>query len=150
LQGLSGELKTLEKRLANLYEAVELGVLPIDSTLQDRAQKLKSERETVLIQMAGLKRRKTMPLDNVNPAKIDAFANALQTRLRDSTSNFGKDYLRLLIDEIRVEGETATVRGSYGALADAVAEIKMDTTKVPIFITNWCGRRDSNSLPLGS
>jgi hypothetical protein len=103
---------------------VETGALPLDSTLQARAQKHKAQRETLLIHIAGLRHRKTLPLENINPAMIGAFSKVLRKRLLDTNSAFAKSYLNLLVDEIRVNGNQATIIGSHTAMAQAVAEMK--------------------------
>jgi hypothetical protein len=55
------------------------------------------------------------------------------------------------VGEIVVQDKTATIKGSYFALAETMQQIKMGNLKqVPTFIPDWCARRDSNSLPLGS
>ncbi|MDQ5942634.1 MAG: Site-specific recombinase, partial [Pseudomonadota bacterium] len=42
------------------------------------------------------------------------------------------------VDEIVIEGDTATMRGSYSALANAIVEIKKGTSKeVPSFMCDW-------------
>jgi site-specific DNA recombinase len=150
LKILDKELKGTEQRLEKLYEAVETGALPLDSTLQARAQKHKANREVLLTRIAGLKRRKTLPLDDINPGLIEAFSRVLRNKLQDPASRFGRDYLNLLIKEIRVAGNQATVTGSHAAVAQAIAQMQMGTQMVPTFISDWRARRDSNSLPLGS
>ena len=58
----------------------------------------------------------------------------------------GKQLLHLLVDEIRVDTQSATLRGSTAALENAVAEMKMGTPLgVPRFVPDWCARRNSNS-----
>ena len=44
-----------DQRLERLYDAVEKGVLPVEMTLQERAQKCKARREEILIKMARLR-----------------------------------------------------------------------------------------------
>lgn len=55
------ELVELETATNRLYEAVEKGLLPMDDMLKVRAQKLKSRRDAVLIEVAGTKRMKELP-----------------------------------------------------------------------------------------
>ena len=43
-QQLTQELKAIDTGIACLYEAVEKGVLPLDTTLQERSQKLQARR----------------------------------------------------------------------------------------------------------
>jgi hypothetical protein len=53
-----------------------------------------------------------------------------------------------LVDEIVVEGNTATIKGSYAALAKAIAQKKKGTSEeVPSFMSDWRARRDSNPRP---
>ena len=72
--------------------------------------------------------------------------NSVATRcrkLRDRSSGFAKDYLRSVVDEIRVEGNAATISGSYERLIAAVAKENEDTDQVPSFMRDW--RRIANS-----
>jgi site-specific DNA recombinase len=61
-------------------------------------------------------------------------------------------YLNILVDEIVVEDKTATIKGSYAALAETMQQIKKGnlSNQVPSFIPVWCARRDSNPPPLAS
>jgi site-specific DNA recombinase len=56
------------------------------------------------------------------------------------------------VDEIVVEDKTATIKGSYAALAETMQTIKKGNlnNQVPSFISDWCARSDSNALALGS
>ena len=87
----------------------------------------------------------------MSQAQIDTFCSVLKERLTDTDSALGKAYLRLMIDEIRLEGNQLTVRGSYGKLADAVGVLeKMELGEVPSSMRVWRARQDLNPRPLGS
>jgi site-specific DNA recombinase len=144
LKQLQKELQETEQRLDKLYEAVETGALPLDSTLQNRAQKHKANREVLLSQIADLRKRKTLPLENINPALISAFTNAVRKKFMDKDSAFAKSYLQMLVDEIRVEENQAVITGSHAAMAMAVAEMKVGTQMVPTFLSDWRPRHESN------
>ncbi len=136
--------------LQRLYEAVEDGALTMDDTLRARAQKLQAKRGEILSEMAKLKDRQLTSVQ-VDPARIDAFCKALKERLIDSNSGLGKAYLRLFVDEMRLQGNELAVRGSYGQLAEALGVLeKMKLGEVPSFIRDWRARRDSNPRPLAS
>src|SRR3990172_8322025 len=65
-------------------------------------------------------------------------------------SGFGKQYLRLLVKEVRVMGKEIRMRGSYEALGHAIAQKNLGTPKgVPRFVPAWRALRDSNRLSLG-
>ncbi len=150
-QQLTRELKEIDTGIARLYEAVEKGLLPLDTTLQERSQKLQARRQDVLVASAALRDKWEIPLHKLTPAHVQKFTRALRERLLDTASGFGKAYLNLLVDEIRLDGDELHVKGSYRALARAVSlskEGKLDT--VPSFVPEWRARQDSNLLPLGS
>ena len=44
--------------------------------------------------------------------------------MRDRSSTFAKNYLRTVVSEIRVTGQTAIIAGSYAQLIAAVAQKK--------------------------
>ncbi len=48
LQELVRELKEVDSGIARLYEAVEKGLLPLDTTLQERSQRLQARRQDIL------------------------------------------------------------------------------------------------------
>ncbi|MBV8029897.1 MAG: zinc ribbon domain-containing protein [Betaproteobacteria bacterium] len=147
---LQAELKRAEDRLGRLYDALESGVVTLDDTFQKRAQQAKAAREAVLIEMAGLRRRHALPVERILPSHVAAFSKAIRARLRDRASGFAKDYLRAVVDEIRIEGNAATISGSYERLVAAVANKKEDTGSVPSFMRDWRARQDLNPRPLGS
>ncbi|MGO9446065.1 MAG: recombinase family protein [Thiobacillaceae bacterium] len=145
---LQKEMDSLTLATDRLYEAVEKGLLPMDETLQQRAHKLQARRQEILLEVASLKRQKDIPLDLLKPQQISAFSKALRAKLVDRESGFGKEYLKLLVSEIRIEGKEAKITGSYAALASAVAESKKGTlNRVPRFVPNWLPDLGSNQGP---
>ena len=114
------------------------------STFQRRAHEAKAARESVLVEMAGLRRRQALPLARILPSHVAAFSKVMRARLRDRASGFAKDYLRAVVDEIRVEGNAATISGSYERLIAAVANKKEGSVTVPSFMPEWRARQESN------
>jgi site-specific DNA recombinase len=147
---LQGELRKADERLSKIYEAVESGILPLDETLQRRVQLAKASRENVLIEIAGLRRLQTLPVERILPSQVQAFGTLIGKRLRDRTLAFGRDYLRAVVDKVVVNGDTATISGSNAKLMRAVGAKKPLAGQVPSFIHDWCARRDSNPRPPGS
>jgi hypothetical protein len=76
----------------------------------------------------------------------------MQAMLLDTDQGYGKQLLKLLVSEIRVNKTDVTLTGSKGVLADAVSEMKLGTSveEVPSIVTNWRARDDSNVRPLPS
>lgn len=134
--------------LERLYEAVEKGLLPMDDTLRSRAQKLRAHREEILIEIGKLQDRRQLAVQKVSPAQVEAFCSALKTHIADPTTGFGKAYLRMLVDEIRLDGDQLTVRGSYGKLAEAIgSQAGKKAGSVPSFVPDWRPEHESNVRP---
>ena len=146
LKPLQKELDELKQSSERLFEAVEKGYLPMDEMLQQRSHKLQTRRQDVLLEIAGLKRKQDMPSDVLKPQHINAFTNVLKSKLLDRESNFGKQYLKLLISDITVTGNEAQVSGSYAALAGAIMQTKKMSTdySVPSFVSSWLPDLGSN------
>jgi site-specific DNA recombinase len=139
LKRLTKELDSLQHRSTQLYEAVEKGLLPMDSTLTERANKLQAQRQGLLTEIAGLRRLKQMPLGVLGEKKIHAFTAALRERLLEKDRVFSKKYLKLLVEEIRYLNRQLVIKGSYTALACVVGESKRGTpqSEVPTFGLDW-------------
>ncbi len=121
LRQLRQEVEGNRRATERLYNAIEAG-LPMDDSLRDRAHKLRARREALLAEIAGLQRSDLMPKKLLSPRYLDAFCRALRAKLLDEDSGFGRQYLRLLVQEIRVEGRTVVIRGSNAALAGVAFE----------------------------
>ncbi len=151
LKRLTKELDSLQHRSNQLYEAVEKGLLPMDSTLTERANKLQAQRQALLTDIAGLRRLKQMPLEALGEKKIHAFTAALRERLLEKDRVFSKKYLKLLVEEIRYKNRQLVMKGSYTALACVVGENKRGTPQgeVPTFGLDWLPGQESNLRPAG-
>ena len=60
---------------------------------------------------------------------------------------FAKEYLRLLVREIRVNKREVQITGSYAALAQAAAGNPADFMGVPRFAPKWLPDQGSNQGP---
>ncbi len=145
IRRLNRELEELKGQTDKLYEAVEKGFLPLDASLQERVHLHQSRRQEILTELAGLKRQQEMPLAVLSKKQIGLFCSALKDRLLDRASNFGKEYLRLLVDEIKVVKKEVHLVGSYAALAGALGIVTKHGLKtVPSFGLAWLPSADSN------
>lgn len=83
-----------------------------------------------------------MRLD-ITPEIIERFCLALRDKLRDKGSKFGKAYLKLLIEEIRVEGRQIRITGRNAHLTEMLQKTKVDLREgVPTFGINWLPESD--------
>ena len=66
---LNRQLKQTEERQHRLLEAIETGIVDLDETVQRRAQQLKSAREALLIELAGVRVSILFLLTSSRPVK---------------------------------------------------------------------------------
>ena len=149
---LNRQLKHTEERQHRLLDAIESGVVDLDETVQRRAQQLKAAREALLVELAGVRRDHSLPVvEHIKPSQVEAFGKVLRDKLLANDSPLAKSYINLLVDEIRVNGKEAVIKGSNRGLATTLSFIQGGKAdQVPSFIRDWRARRDSNSRPPGS
>jgi site-specific DNA recombinase len=127
---MRGTVDTVKQE--NLLNAVENGTIGHDETIQRRDH----SRPAV---------------EHIKASQVDVFGKVLREKLLAKGSPLAKSYLNILVEEIVVQDKTATVRGSYEALAETMRQIKKgNLNQVPSFMVDWCARSDSNARPLGS
>lgn len=143
---LSRELTAVTGGMGRLYEGIETGVIKLDDVLRERTDKLQAKRQAILAKIAGLKTQNTLPDNLLKQKHIDAFTKVLREKLLES-GTFAKEYLRLLVDEIRVNKKDVKLSGSYGAIAQAVAGNLGDSHGVPRFAPRWLPEQGSNLRP---
>ncbi len=120
--------------------------LPLVGTLQERVHKYQARQQEILTEVAGLRRQREFPLAQLGKKQVITFCSALKEKLQDQDSNFGKEYLKLLVEEIRVDKKEVRLSGSYAALAGALS---MSTKprqlpRAPSFVPVWLPNPDSN------
>ena len=149
---INRQIKQVEKKQDYLLNAIENGAIEHHETIQRRAQQNKAAREALFIELAGVRRDYFLPaVEHIKASQVDVFGKVLRKKLLAKGSPLAKSYLNILVDEIVVEDKTATVKGSYEALAETMQQVKMgNLNQVPSFIPDWCARSDSNARPLGS
>jgi len=123
---------------------VESGLLALDETLQKRVQLSKAAPESVLVEMAELRRLQLLPIDRVLPSQVEEFSKVVRAKLRDRSSSFARDYLHAVVDSVVVGDDTATISGSHAKLMRAIAEKKMGTGQVPRFTPDWRAIEDES------
>ena len=84
---------------------------------------------------------------SVRADQVEAFGNALKSKLAES-GPFAKQYLRLLVSQIRVTRKAVEMRGSYEALAGAIERSRHGALAVvPSFAPKWLPDQGSNLGP---
>ena len=143
---INRQIKKIEDRQQRLLDAIETGTIDLDETTQRRAQQHKGAREALFIELAGVRRDSSVPtVEYLKASQVDVFGKVLRQKLLAADSPLAKSYLNILVDEVVVENQTATIRGSYAALAGTMHKIKVgDLNQVPTFNHDWRARPDSN------
>ena len=146
---INQQIKQCELRQSRLLEAIETGTIDLDEVTAKRAQTLKAQREALFIELARVRRESALPPSRVFTTEyVDALGEVLREKLQDASSPFAKSYLNILVDEIVVKGNEATIKGSHLALVDAMQRTKsINAEEVPISVPDWRAWRDSNPQP---
>lgn len=138
LKRLRAELEQNRLGSERLFEAVEKGLLAMDGTLAKRAHVLQARRQALLVEIAGIERQDAMPSRLLLPRNIQAFCRALKEKMLDGQSGFGKGYVRLLVEEIRVWGRKVVMRGHHASLAQLMINENPDGLReVPSLGYGW-------------
>jgi site-specific DNA recombinase len=145
LKSLRRAKAEIERKLDNLYGAIEQGGLGSDSRLKDRITQLQRELETQRQLLRQRETRKATTTGRLDQTKIEAFASAMRERLRGTDPQFRKSYVRLFVSEVTVADHQVTIKGPKAAILEAalVPQRELDT-KVPTFAQEWRARQDSN------
>ena len=133
----------MQQRSQKFYEAVEKGLLPMDSTLTERANKVQAGAADRDCKAA------TAQADASGGSwgeEIQAFTAALRERLLGKDRVFSKKYLKLLVEETCYQNCQLFMKGSYAAVEGVAGEIKVGT---PPFGLDWLPGQDSNLRPFG-
>ena len=144
---INRQIKQLEDRQQRLLDAIETGTIALDETTQRRAQQLKGAREALFIELAGVRRDTSLPAgEYLRASQVEVFGKVLREKLLAAGSPLAKSYLNILVDEVVIQDGTATIRGSYAALAETMHKIKVGNLndQVPTFNLDWRARHDSN------
>lgn len=141
-------------KLKNIYRSIEDGI-QLDDHLKHRLDELKRQETGLSRKVTWYEDSPKTVVDSINQQEVKAFANLLREWLLDTTTGFSKEYLQLLVREIELKGNQATVKSSYfslvGAIKFAVETKNLSTPKEVLrFNSDWRAWRDSNSRPTDS
>ena len=130
----------------NLVDAIERGGLGAAKSLQERFSKRQAEYDELTRLIALKEREIDLPVTEVTPDRIETFAKALRSRLREEGNpKLRRAYLRLLLDKVVVEARQIRISGPKAVLAQQLATDKpVPPSMVPTFMDGWRTRHDSN------
>lgn len=146
LKLLRSDKRQFDKRLDNLYDAIETGTMKADQRFVDRIDGLKSALEAQKRKIRTKEQALQSTGFSITPKSVDVFASAMRERLHGKNPQFRKAYVHHFIQEIVVEKDRATLKGSKLAIM-AAASLKDQSKMVPSFEQEWCTGKDSNPRP---
>ncbi len=155
INDLNKQLKVVQHKIHQLYDAIETGCVSLDEDTKARMDDHKSKRAELAAKVANYQLSPKMLVDTIDPEEVKRWSELLREKLLDTTSGFPKEYLQLLIKEIVLTGKEVRVSGDSRALVGAIrfaAETKNPITskKVIGFNDVWRAWSDSNARPTDS
>ncbi|MEI6208337.1 MAG: hypothetical protein WCP20_16270 [Desulfuromonadales bacterium] len=103
----------------NIYNSIENGI-QIDAILKNRLDELKRLEMELSRKIAGYDHSPQALVDSIDPDEVKVFAGLLREKLLNRDTTFSKEYLQLLVREIELKDNQATIRGSYRSLVGAI------------------------------
>lgn len=151
IQELTKRLQVIQFRLNNLIDAIADNTVEKED-VKDKIVELKQQKADVSAKIASHQQSPQALVDSIDLEEVKMFAGLMRQRLLDQNTPFSKEYLQLLVKEIVLKGNQATIKGSYKSLVGAVrftAEKKNLSTPDEVLRFNdvWRARQDSNLRP---
>ena len=135
----------VRRKLGHLLKLVEDGKTQIDGMLGERIKTWQDELDVLTARRNSLKVPVILPPNLLEGLDFAAFRTDILALLSDTSTEQAKMFLHLVVKEIRIYAEEATVSGpNLGVLEAAIAKTKGTAPAVPSFMYNWRRRRDSN------
>ena len=135
-------LKELKAKKANytrqrrkLYDLLSEGTLEPDPELTRKISDLRDRQEQAERQIARLENSQSQPIKPLTEASLQKFSKAARIRLKEPHDPaFRKAYIRALLNDVIVDGNVITLKGSNAALAAAATNAP---EKVLSFAQSW-------------
>lgn len=137
---LRKELSRAEKKIGNLYAAIENGTVELDAQLKSRINELKFSRENIIREIGKLSRPYGIPKKLISNDNLEIFCAGFKNQLADGSPEFKKAYLRLFVDRVEVDIPNKEVRmtGQKSAVLGALTAKSLgDTDSVLTSVQEW-------------
>lgn len=147
------QLEQLAERQLRLLDAIEKGSIELDEVVQKRMQQIKTSREALQIEKANLKSHTQIRVEPLRTSQIEKFSEMLKSKLLNDDQGIARSYVHLLVDQVKVTNDEALVTGNVFNLMSAnqlITNKNGHLNQVPISISDWRARRESNPRPLAS
>lgn len=123
------ELSDVNDSFHQLSALFEKKALPFD-ILTERAGILTAKRDNLQVRIDELKYRQDMKPMNVTPEVLKDFCAAIASKLKSEDKTFAKEYLKIFVKEITLDGKQVTIVGNASTIASAIDEKKSAQTSL--------------------
>ena len=113
---LTKELSDVKSQLNRLCVLFEQDTLPIE-TLKERSAILTTKQHTLQQQLDELLQRSKLIPHEIGPKALTAFCKHVSGMFEESKNGFAKEYLKLFVHEIVVNGSKVTITGNADNMA---------------------------------
>src|SRR5690606_15496078 len=123
LEQCQAQHKQTRSRLANLYDAIELGTMSArDPDIADRIKRLRSEVDGLNVKIKSLQVQLEQGRGRITPQTVEKFGRIVREKLISGDGDARRQIARAFIKEIRI-GEKITIKGETEALEHAAASL---------------------------
>jgi hypothetical protein len=143
-------LTEVDSRIRRWEETIERGLLSLEDSAH-RIKELRQEREGLLRRKVDLQ-RKSRSAVRVLPIRTELMAQyvrEMQVRLRDKKIGYKKEFLREILKEIRINGNSVTLKYRLPVKARTPPAGAKNPGKEEFFtLYKWWSQQDLNLRPL--
>ena len=137
--------RAIERKLDNLYKLIEDSKIRIDDHLKGRLQGWQDELAQVHVRLNNLKVEVIFPKNLPRQIDLADFRAAMVAILANPESPEAIRFMHLVVEEIRIYPDEATISGSnLGVVEASLTQKRGSLTTVPSFVHNWRRGGDSN------
>ena len=113
------ELSDVKAQLSRLSVLFETEVLPLE-TLQERSVTLSAKQRTIQQQLDELACRSKLVPARVTPEALKSFCKSVRERFDEVETGFAKEYLKMFVEQIVVDGKKITITGNSADMASCL------------------------------
>ena len=109
-KGINREIRSIEEGIKRLYDAVATGLVRDEDIFRQDLAARQNHRDEVLRLKGHLNRQREIPETLFSKENIARLGDAISKRLHDPNSKSRSAYVRLLVDEVDVNGGVKSVQ----------------------------------------
>ncbi|RLI97084.1 MAG: hypothetical protein DRO96_01525 [Candidatus Aenigmatarchaeota archaeon] len=144
---LTEQLKNLQKRLNNQYNAIEEGIVEKDD-VKERIRELKKQKLQAETLIEQTRQRFQIPMHYYTDRHIKTFQSQLKRTFKSKNSSLTKNYLNTLVKRITVTGNNVHIEGRIQGALEIMEQKETAASHhnngVLTAVNKWLPGQDSN------